>query len=211
MADYKYIAIEGVIGAGKTTFAKFLAQHFSARLLLEEFEDNPFLERFYEEKEKYSFPLELSFLASRYHQVKNIVEKRDLFQEKIISDFVLYKSLVFASINLKGDELELYRKLFHIMFQQIPIPDLTIYIYHSIDSLKRNIAFRGRAYEMNISETYLAQLNENYLAYFKQLLQHRIVIIPGSAFDIVSQSSHQEKLKSIVQSDYPLGITYLNG
>ena len=136
---YKYIAIEGVIGAGKTTLAHFIANHYSTKLLLEEFEDNPFLAKFYQEKDKYNFALELSFLASRYHQVKNQIEKRDLFQEIIVSDFVLYKSLVFASINLEGDELDLYKKLFQIMFQQIPVPDLTIFIYHTTESLRKNI------------------------------------------------------------------------
>ena len=207
--NYNYIAIEGVIGAGKTTIAAFLAEHFSAKLLLEEYEENPFLVKFYEEKDKYNFPLELSFLASRYHQVKNEIEKRDLFQEKIVSDFVLYKSLVFASINLKGDELELYKKLFQIMFQQIPIPDLTIYIYQSIYTLKNNIRQRGRDYEVNIQDSYLEQLNENYLAYFKQLTQHRIVIIDGSEYDIVLHPENKQKLIELMSRDYPLGITYL--
>lgn len=207
--NYNYLAIEGVIGAGKTTTAAFLAQYFGAKLLLEEYEENPFLVKFYEEKDKYSFPLELSFLASRYHQVKNEIEKRDLFQDKIISDFVLYKSLVFASINLKADELELYKKLFQIMFQQIPVPDLTIYIYQSIDRLKSNILRRGRNYEINIKDSYLEQLNENYLAYFKQLTQHRIVIINGSEYDIVRHPEKKQKLIELIIQDYPLGITYI--
>ncbi len=207
--NYRYIAIEGVIGAGKTTLAKFLADHYQAKLLLEEFEDNPFLAKFYQEKDKFSFPLELSFLASRYHQVKNQIEKRDLFQETIISDFVLYKSLVFASINLKGDELDLYKKLFQIMFQQIPVPDLTIFIYHTTESLRKNIMLRGREYEMGIEESYLEQLNENYLSYFKQLSQHRIVIIDGKDYDIVHQPKNSEKLIQLANTEFPLGITYL--
>jgi deoxyadenosine/deoxycytidine kinase len=207
--NYRYIAIEGVIGAGKTTLAKFLADHYQAKLLLEEFEDNPFLAKFYQEKDKFSFPLELSFLASRYHQVKNQIEKRDLFQETIVSDFVLYKSLVFASINLKGDELDLYKKLFQIMFQQIPVPDLTIFIYHTTESLRKNIMLRGREYEMGIEESYLEQLNENYLSYFKQLSQHRIVIIDGKDYDIVHQPKNSEKLIQLANTEFPLGISYL--
>ena len=206
---YQYIAIEGVIGAGKTTLAHFIANHFSSKLLLEEYEDNTFLAKFYQEKDKYNFPLELSFLASRYHQVKNEIEKRDLFQDSIVSDFVLYKSLVFASINLKGDELDLYKKLFQIMFQHIPVPDLTIYIYHTIDSLRKNIMQRSREYEKGIENSYLEQLNENYLSYFKQLSQHRIVIINGKDYDIVGQSENSEKLIQLVGTDFPLGITYL--
>jgi deoxyadenosine/deoxycytidine kinase len=207
--NYNYIAIEGVIGAGKTTIANCLAKHYSAKLLLEEYEENPFLVKFYEEKDKYNFPLELSFLASRYHQVKNEIEKRDLFQDKIVSDFVLYKSLVFASINLKGDELELYKKLFQIMFQQIPIPDLTIYIYQSTDTLKNNIRQRGRDYEASIQDSYLEQLNDNYLAYFKQLAQHRIVIIYGSEYDIVKYPENKTRLIELVERELPIGITYL--
>lgn len=206
---YNYIAIEGVIGAGKTTLANYLAEYYNAKLLLEEFEDNPFLSKFYNDKSSFAFPLELSFLASRYHQVKNQIEKRDLFQDKMISDFVLYKSLVFASINLKGDELDLYRKLFQIMFQQIPTPDLTIYIYHSIESLKRNIVTRGRTYEQGISDEYLQQLNENYLAYFKQLSHHRIVVIDGSQFDIIAHPEKKLDLIQLVETPFDIGINYL--
>lgn len=206
---YNYIAIEGVIGAGKTTFANFLGEHFGAKILLEEFEDNPFLADFYKDKSGFSFPLELSFLASRYHQVENYIKKRDLFQDKIISDFVLYKSLVFASINLEGDELSLYKKLFNIMFQQIPAPDLTIYIYQSTKKLVENIEDRGREYEQNIDPIYLDQLHENYMSYFKQLSNHRIVIVDGKKLDIIDNEINQQKLLEIVNTDYPLGITYI--
>lgn len=206
---YNYIAIEGVIGAGKTTYANFLGEKFNAKILLEEFEDNPFLTEFYQEKAGYVFPLELSFLASRYHQVENYLKKRDLFQDKIISDFVLYKSLVFASINLEGDELALYKKLFNIMFQQIPIPDLTIYIYHSTKQLIQNIEHRGREYEKNIDPKYLDNLHENYMNYFKQLSNHRIVIVDGKKLDIIDNEINQQKLLEIVNTDYQLGITYI--
>jgi deoxyguanosine kinase len=206
---YPYIAIEGVIGAGKTTVSNFLANKLGANLLLEEYVDNPFLEKFYADKKTFSFPLELSFLASRYHQVQNHIEPASLFQQQIVSDFVLYKSLVFASINLVGDELELYKKLFHIMFQQIPKPDITFYIRHSTDALLQNISKRGRAYELGIDTEYLEALDTNYFAYFTQLTQHRIVVLDGKKFDIISDVQAENKWLSLLKTDFPLGITYL--
>lgn len=207
---YTTIAIEGVIGAGKTTIARFLSDSVDADLLLEEFEDNPFLAQFYENQEKYAFPLELSFLASRYHQARSILEKPDLFQKMIISDFVLYKSLVFASLTLKEDEAILYRRLFDIMFQQIAKPELTIYIYHTVDKLLENISQRGRSYEQDIDPQYLENLNETYLQYFKQLSDHRIVVINGSMYDIVSNPSSKDLWLDLIKREFPLGVTYLD-
>jgi deoxyguanosine kinase len=206
---YSYIAIEGVIGAGKTTLAKFLAEALPAKLILEEFENNPFLVKFYKDRDKFAFPLELSFLASRYHQVKNELDQRDIFGAPFVSDFVLYKSLVFASINLKDEESILYRKLFDIMFQQIPVPDITFYIYHSLEDLKRNIRKRGRDYELNISDSYLEQLNENYLNYFKQLTHHRIVVLNGREFNIEENPDAKTRLLKLVSSEFPLGLNYI--
>lgn len=206
---YPYIAIEGAIGAGKTTIANFLAKELNAKLVLEEFEDNPFLQNFYEDREKFAFPLELAFLASRYHQVKKELDRRDLFGEPIVSDFVLYKSLVFASINLKDEEAILYRRLFDIMFHQIPVPDLTIYIYHTTSALRKNILKRGRAYEMNITDEYLENLNENYLNYFKQLTQHRILVINGTDFDIEAKDEAKTRLVDLIQKPFPLGLNYI--
>jgi deoxyguanosine kinase len=206
---YNYIAFEGVIGAGKTTFAKAIASQLHTRLLLEEFEDNPFLESFYQDKDKFSFPAELSFLASRYHQLKDISIKNDLFQEKIISDFVFYKSLVFASINLKGDEMMLYRRLFDIMFSQIPKPDLTIYVQLSIEKVLRNIAKRGRTYEQSIDAMYLEQIHHNYIQYFNQLQHHRIVILHSEELDIYENKNTLPILEEILKTPFPEGISYI--
>jgi deoxyguanosine kinase len=206
---YNYIAFEGVIGAGKTTFAKAIASQLHTRLLLEEFEDNPFLESFYQDKDKYSFPAELSFLASRYHQLKDISIKNDLFQEKIISDFVFYKSLVFASINLKGDEMMLYRKLFDIMFSQIPKPDLTIYVQLSIEKVLKNIAKRGRVYEQSIDALYLEQIHHNYIQYFNQLQHHRIVILHSEQLDIYENKNSLPILEELLNTPFPEGISYI--
>jgi deoxyadenosine/deoxycytidine kinase len=206
---YNYIAFEGVIGAGKTTFAKAIASQLHTRLLLEEFEDNPFLESFYQDKDKFSFPAELSFLASRYHQLKDSSIKNDLFQEKIISDFVFYKSLVFASINLKGDEMMLYRRLFDIMFSQIPKPDLTIYVQLSIEKVLRNIAKRGRTYEQSIDAMYLEQIHHNYIQYFNQLQHHRIVILHSEELDIYENKNTLPILEEILKTPFPEGISYI--
>lgn len=206
---YNYIAFEGVIGAGKTTFAKAIASQLHTRLLLEEFEDNPFLESFYQDKDKFSFPAELSFLASRYHQLKDISNKNDLFQEKIISDFVFYKSLVFASINLKGDEMMLYRRLFDIMFSQIPKPDLTIYVQLSIEKVLKNIAKRGRTYEQSIDAMYLEQIHNNYIQYFNQLQHHRIVILHSEELDIYENKNTLPILEEILKTPFPEGISYI--
>lgn len=206
---YHYIAFEGVIGAGKTTFAKAISSKLQTRLLLEEFEDNPFLESFYEDKDKYSFPAELSFLASRYHQLKDVTLNNDLFQEKVISDFVFYKSLVFASINLKGDEMLLYRRLFDIMFSQIPKPDLTIYVQLPIDHVLRNIAKRGRSYEKNIDAGYLEQIHHNYLQYFQQLQNHRIVVLHSEALDIYENKNTLPILEELLKTPFSEGITYI--
>lgn len=207
---YSYVAFEGVIGAGKTTYTKVLAEEYQAKQLLEIYEDNPFLEQFYSDTDKFAFPLELSFLASRYDQLKNVLEsKEDLFQNKIFSDFVLYKSLVFASINLSGDKLALYKKLFNIMFLKMPIPDVTIYLQLPIDRLQENIAKRGRSYEMKIPNEYLENLQENYLSYFKQLSQHKIVIFDVRKHDILTNPHTKETLKEILNTPFQKGITYI--
>jgi deoxyguanosine kinase len=206
---HQYIAVEGVIGAGKTTIAHVLADALKAQLLLEEFEENPFLSKFYENQDKFAFPLELSFLASRYHQVKQVLENPSLFHNGIVSDFVLYKSLVFASTTLENDQFLLYRRLFDIMFQQMPKPDLTIYIYHSVEQLQANIRKRGRDYEQNITNEYLETLNDTYLQYFKQLTNHSILILDGKKFDIIENPETKSELISLCQRKFPEGMNYL--
>ena len=157
---YNYIAIEGIIGAGKTTLCNKLCRALEAESLLEQFEENTFLEKFYESPEAYAFTLEMSFLASRYHQLSHILSKPNLFPQLTISDFVFYKSLVFAANNLKNDELQLFRKLFDIMFNKLPKPDLTIYLNISIEKAQRNIKKRGRDFEFEIEDQYLYSLHD---------------------------------------------------
>src|SRR5579883_2887812 len=152
---YRYIAIEGNIGAGKSSLANLLAKHFNARLILEEFADNTFLPKFYQDAERYAFPLELSFLADRYKQLKQISLSQDLFDQKIVSDYLFTKSKLFARINLNEAEYELFQKVFDIINPNLPNPDLLIYLNAPVSRLQQQIQKRGRAYEQNISKEYL--------------------------------------------------------
>ena len=156
--NYNFITIEGNIGAGKTTLCHLLQQHFGAKLILEEFEDNSFLPKFYQNKEQYAFPLELSFMASRFNQLKEIINTRNLFGDKLISDYLFIKSKLFAKINLQNDEYGLYEKLFEIINPNLPQPDLLIYLHAPLIKLKENIKNRNRSYELDISDDYLENL-----------------------------------------------------
>ena len=152
---YNFITIEGNIGAGKTTLAHLLSKHFNARLILEEFAENPFLPNFYENKEQYAFPLELFFMAERYKQLKELLQSKDLFQNLTISDYLFTKCLLFAKVNLPEQEFLLYQKLFDIINPQLVQPDLLIYLHAPINKLKENIKKRNRSYEQSIGRDYL--------------------------------------------------------
>lgn len=187
--NYNYIAIEGNIGAGKTTLARMLAEHYQADLLLERFEDNPFLPKFYKEPERYAFPLELSFLADRYHQLNKYVLGPNLFSSLTISDYFLSKSLIFAKTTLSDDEYRLFWQLFEIMFQSVPKPDLMVYLYTPIAQLQQNIKKRGRNYEKEIKTDYLQRIQSQYLDFLrKHGDQMRILVIDTSDLDFVANS-----------------------
>ena len=156
--SYNYVVIEGNIGAGKTTLATRISEQFNARLILERFADNPFLPKFYDDPEKYSFPLELSFLASRYKQLKEELVPQDLFKSFTVADYYFMKSLVFASSTLKGDEYNLYRQIYHIIYSSLPKPDIYVYLHLTTENLLRNIKKRGRNYEKTITAEYLQKI-----------------------------------------------------
>lgn len=206
--NYRYIAIEGNIGAGKSTLADLLAKHYDARLVLEEFADNNFLPKFYQDAERYAFPLELSFLADRFKQLKQFASNHDLFQETIISDYILTKSKLFARVNLKDQEYELFQKLFDIMAPNIPAPDLLIYLHAPVNKLQQNIKLRGRAYEQNISAEYLEQVQQVYQQYLKQEIQ-KTLIIDTSSFDFIQDTQCFEKLIDFLEKDYDFNLHYL--
>ena len=165
---YNFITIEGNIGAGKTTLAHLLSKHLNARLILEEFADNPFLPKFYENQQQYAFPLELFFMAERYKQLKDLLQTKDMFQNVTISDYLFTKCLLFAKVNLAEDEFLLYQKLFEIINPQLVQPDLLIYLHAPVSKLKENIRKRNRAYEQAIASEYLFTLQETYTQYIKQ-------------------------------------------
>src|SRR5882762_7506744 len=179
--NYHFITVEGNIGSGKTTLAHILSKHFNARLILEQFADNPFLPKFYENPGQNAFPLELFFMAERYKQLKELVHTSDLFQSLTISDYLFTKCLLFAKVNLPEEEFRLYQKLFDIIHQQLIFPDILIYLHAPVTKLQKNIKKRNRAYESNISNEYLFSLQETYTNYIKQHNIKTIIIDADNA------------------------------
>lgn len=189
MNTFDFIAIEGVIGAGKTSLAHILSERHNTRLVLEEFEDNPFLPKFYEDRERYAFQTQLAFLASRFHQQKNLTS-RDLFSDFLISDYLFDKDRIFARLNLSPDELALYDRIYSVMSGIAAKPDLVIFIQCSVDRLIHNIGKRGRSYEKDISPDYLAELNESYNHFFHHYDRSPLIIVNASEIDFVNNESH---------------------
>ncbi len=206
---YNFITIEGNIGAGKTTLAHLLSKHFNARLILEEFADNPFLPKFYENQRQYAFPLELFFMAERYKQLKDLLQTKDMFQNLTISDYLFTKCLLFAKVNLPEEEFLLYQKLFDIINPQLAPPDLLIYLHAPVNKLKENIKKRNRSYEQNIESEYLFTLQETYTQYIKQ---HNIktLFIDVSKSDFLGNDEHLKVVIEALDKDYDDGQHYLN-
>ena len=191
---FSYIAVEGNIGAGKTSFATMVSQDYNAKLILERFKDNPFLPKFYEDQPRYAFSLEMSFLADRYQQLADDIAQYDLFTDFVISDYDVFKSLIFAKITLQEDEYSLYHKLFSIMYKELVKPDLYIYLYQNTERLLENIKKRGRDYEQNIQQEYLANINQSYLSFIKSQPSLNVKIIDISELDFVSDRRDYLKL-----------------
>ena len=204
---YNYVVIEGNIGAGKSTLARRIADQFNARLVLERFADNPFLPKFYKDPGKYSFPLELSFLASRYRQLKEELVPQDLFKSFTVADYYFMKSLVFAVSTLDGDEYNLYRQIFYIIYGSLPKPDIYVYLHMTPERLLRNIAKRGRKYEQSISGEYLQKIQDSYFTFFKQNPENKYLVIDVNEIDFVSNENHYNKLiDTIFFDNYPIGL-----
>ena len=202
-----YLVIEGNIGAGKTTLATMLSKDLNSKLILEGFSDNPFLPKFYSDPAKYSFPLELSFLAERYSQLKTDLASRDLFHELTITDYYFMKSLIFAQNTLAPDEYNLYRKFFDIIYERLPKPDLYVYLHLPENLLIGNIRNRGRDYEQSIETSYLKTIREGYFNFFSQQTEFPVLIIDTSTINFVKNNADYQMIKNkIFEKKYTNGI-----
>ncbi len=193
-AHTNFIAIEGNIGAGKTTLAKKIAEDFNAKMVLERFADNPFLPKFYEDQNRYAFPLEMSFLADRYQQFTEDTTQYDLFKSFMVSDYDIYKSLIFAKITLQKDEFELYRKLFNLMYKEVKKPRIYVYLYQTTERLLENIKKRGRDYEQNIEPDYLDKINQGYFDFIKSYPEQNNLVIELGDLDFVERQKDYETI-----------------
>ena len=205
---YSFITIEGNIGAGKTTLSNLLAKHYDARLVLEQFADNPFLPKFYENPKQYAFPLELFFMAERFKQLKELIQQKDLFQTVTISDYLFTKCLLFAKVNLPDDEFRLYQRLFDIIHQQLLQPDILIYLHAPVNRLQQNIRKRGRQYEQSIPDDYLFSIQETYTHYIKQ---HNLktLFVDASNADFLGNEKHLQVIIEALDKEYDVGQHFL--
>jgi len=197
-AMINYLVIEGNIGAGKTSLASMIAEKHNARLILEQYADNPFLPKFYRDPNRYSFPLELSFLAARYNQLHKELTSPDLFQPLTVADYFFSKSLIFAKITLQIDEFNLYRQLFDIIHQQLPKPDLYVYLYVSIEKLVSNIRKRGRDYEQDIKPDYLERVQQGYFEYLRSLQDQKIIVLDMEHLDFIYVKRHYSLIEDAI-------------
>jgi deoxyadenosine/deoxycytidine kinase len=206
---HQFITIEGNIGAGKTTLANILSERLNARLILEEFAENPFLPKFYENPAQFAFPLELFFMAERYKQLKDMVHTKELFQSVTVSDYLFTKCLLFAKVNLPEEEFRLYQKLFDIIHQQLIFPDILIYLHAPVNKLQQNIKKRNREFEQSIPDEYLFNIQETYTNYIKQ---HNIktIFIDASNADFTGNEAHVKLVLDALEHDYDQGQHYFS-
>ena len=205
--NHRYIAIEGNIGVGKTTLSQLISKHYNAKLVLEEFAENPFLTKFYENPKQYAFPLELFFLAERFKQQQELIKKNDLFQELIVSDYLFTKCLLFAKVNLPDEEYRLYQKMFDVFSQQLTIPDILIYLHAPVNTLQGNIKKRNRKFEQAIPDDYLFRIQETYTSYIKQH-QIKTIYIDASNADFIYNEAHLKVITDALDKELEQGQHY---
>jgi len=203
---YDFMCIEGNIGSGKTTFCELLHKEYNCSLILEEFDQNPFLPYFYQDKDRYAFPVELFFLTERYKQLENTLLKPDLFSPFTVSDYFFYKSLLFAKLNLPPSEFRLFQKMFSSLESSLPKPEMLVYFHRDVDILTKNIQKRGREYEQNISTDYLLQIQNTYFEYFRNILSFPVVIIDLNEIDFLESTQNYEAVKHLVNQKYLPGV-----
>ena len=208
-ADVRYIAVEGVIGAGKTTLARMVSERLNARLVVEQFEENPFLERFYADPDHYAFQTQIFFLLSRYRQQQDLFQA-DLFQNALVTDYLFEKDKIFAYLNLQDDELRLYESLVSSIEKNIPTPDLVVYLQSSVERLMSNIKLRGRKYEENMSEDYIKDLNEAYNYYFFRYKNAPLLIVNSVELDFVNNKTDFEELFDEILRPTRAPVEYYN-
>lgn len=208
-SQIKYIAIEGVIGAGKTTLAKMLAKKMNANLVLESYEDNPFLEKFYKNPRRYALHTQMYFLMSRYKQLLEL-RQDDLFHEYMVADYIFEKDKIFAYLNLADDELELYERMVSFIERNLKKPDLVIYLQSTVERLMANINKRGRAAEKNMSETYISDLNEAYNYFFFRFKASRVMIVNATEMDFVNNENDFNDLIAEILKPEHGNLEYFN-
>ena len=206
---YTFITIEGNIGAGKTTLANLLAERLNARLILEEFADNPFLAKFYDNPAQYAFSVELFFMAERYKQQKDLVGQQDMFRTLTISDYLFTKCLLFAKVNLPDDEFRLYQRLFEIMHHQMIQPELLIYLHSPVSKLQENIKKRNRPYEQNIQNDYLYNIQQTYTHYIKQHNMKTLFVDTSNA-DFIGNPKHLDTILDALEKEYEDGQHFIS-
>lgn len=203
---YNYIVIEGCIGAGKTTFSKMLAEDCNAELVLEQFADNPFLPKFYEDPVHYALPVEMHFLMERYRQLSRLLSARDMFKDFVVGDYFIDKCIIFSKNNLLPDEFNLYNTVFTTISSFLPKPELIVYLYNDPERLLKNIAHRGREYEKNITAEYLSDIQESYMTYFRQNANIPILLVQAANLDFVTSHDDYLKIKNLLKQTYEVGI-----
>ncbi|WP_425421729.1 deoxynucleoside kinase [Phaeodactylibacter xiamenensis] len=204
--QHQFLIIEGNIGAGKTTLSQMLAEDFGFKLLLEEFADNPFLPHFYQNPDRYAFPVELFFMTERHKQLQQELAQRDLFQEGIVADYIFYKTLLFARNNLNTEEYRLFQRLFNILNAAFPKPDLLVYLHRSADRLMDNIRKRGRAFEQEIEPSYLQEIQQSYFEFFRSNEQLPILIIDIEDLDFLNNPEDYRKILDLINRPYRPGL-----
>lgn len=203
---YQFVCIEGNIGSGKTSLVEKMSYDYQGKMLLEEFEDNPFLPHFYNNPERYAFTVELFFMTERYKQLQNHISNQDLFARSIFADFSFIKTLLFARKNLQDEEYKLFQMLFSVLNKSFPKPDLLVYLHRDVEHLLKNIRERNRGFEQNISAEYLKTIQDSYFEYLRNITSFPVLILDLQDMDFVNEASHYETLKFLISKSYRPGV-----